>query len=191
MTLQDRRVGSCGWTSSRPRIARPSTQWRPRGQYHRHGGPLAHRRLRAFADVVVRQHGRVRIAPTCSHLPSWCARSDVLEPATVKRATVRRYLAHLTTRQFARRTIARKTAAIRRYYRWLRRERVRAGRPDQRRLGSRWRWPAASCARPARADWAARRARPTSTSRRGDAAATTRCSSCCTARGCASANCAG
>jgi len=37
----------------------------------------------------------------------------------VKRATVRRYLAHLTTRKFARRSIARKTAAIRRYYRWL------------------------------------------------------------------------
>jgi site-specific recombinase XerD len=49
----------------------------------------------------------------------WCARSDLLEPGMVKRATVRRYLAHLTTRQFARRSIARKTAAIRRYYRWL------------------------------------------------------------------------
>lgn len=50
---------------------------------------------------------------------SWCARSDVLEPGSVKRTTIRRYLAHLTTRQFARRSIARKTAAIRRYYRWL------------------------------------------------------------------------
>ncbi len=50
---------------------------------------------------------------------AWCARSNVLEPAAVKRTTVRRYLAHLTTRQFARRSIARKTAAIRRYYRWL------------------------------------------------------------------------
>jgi len=49
----------------------------------------------------------------------WCARSDIIEPASVKRATMRRYLAHLTTRQFARRSIARKTAAIRRYYRWL------------------------------------------------------------------------
>lgn len=49
----------------------------------------------------------------------WCARSDLLEPGAVKRTTVRRYLAHLTTRQFARRSIARKTAAIRRYYRWL------------------------------------------------------------------------
>jgi site-specific recombinase XerD len=50
---------------------------------------------------------------------SWCARSDLLDPGSVTRATVRRYLAHLTTRQFARRSIARKTAAIRRYYRWL------------------------------------------------------------------------
>ena len=49
----------------------------------------------------------------------WCARSEVLEPGGVKRATVRRYLAHLTTRRFARRSIARKTAALRRYYRWL------------------------------------------------------------------------
>ena len=49
----------------------------------------------------------------------WCARGELLEPGTVKRATVRRYLAHLTTRQFARRSIARKIAAIRRYYRWL------------------------------------------------------------------------
>jgi integrase/recombinase XerC len=49
----------------------------------------------------------------------WCARSDLVEPGSVKRATVRRYLAHLTTRRFARRSIARKTAAIRRYYRWL------------------------------------------------------------------------
>jgi integrase/recombinase XerC len=49
----------------------------------------------------------------------WCARSDLLEPGAVKRATVRRYLAHLTTRQFARPSIARKMAAIRRYYRWL------------------------------------------------------------------------
>lgn len=49
----------------------------------------------------------------------WCSRSDLLEPGVIKRATVRRYVAHLTTRQFARRSIARKTAAIRRYYRWL------------------------------------------------------------------------
>lgn len=49
----------------------------------------------------------------------WCARSELTDPGDVKRATIRRYLAHLTTRQFARRTMARKTASIRRYYRWL------------------------------------------------------------------------
>ncbi len=49
---------------------------------------------------------------------AWCARSDLLEPSAVTRTTVRRYLAHLTTRRFARRTIARKVAALRRYYRW-------------------------------------------------------------------------
>ncbi|MDX2380547.1 MAG: tyrosine recombinase XerC [Acidimicrobiia bacterium] len=49
---------------------------------------------------------------------SWCERSDVLDPAQVERTTVRRYLAYLTTRQFARRTVARKVASLRRYYRW-------------------------------------------------------------------------
>ena len=48
----------------------------------------------------------------------WCQRGDVDDPARVDRGVVRRYLAHLTTRQFARRTIARKMASIRRYYRW-------------------------------------------------------------------------
>jgi site-specific recombinase XerD len=62
------------------------------------------------------------VAAYCSDVRSfaaWCARSDLLGPESVRRTTVRRYLAHLTTRQFARRSIARKTAALRRYYRWL------------------------------------------------------------------------
>ncbi len=53
----------------------------------------------------------------------WCARGDIIDPDAVTRASIRRYLAFLTTRSFARRTIARKTASIRRYYRW----RVAAG----------------------------------------------------------------
>ncbi len=48
----------------------------------------------------------------------WCARSAIESPAEVTRTTIRRYLAHLTTRQFARRTLARKVAAVRRYFRW-------------------------------------------------------------------------
>lgn len=50
---------------------------------------------------------------------SWCERSEILDPIAVGRKTIRRYLAYLTTRQFARRTIARKVASLRRYYRWL------------------------------------------------------------------------
>lgn len=48
----------------------------------------------------------------------WCTRGDITDPDAVTRASIRRYLAFLTTRSFARRTIARKTASIRRYYRW-------------------------------------------------------------------------
>ena len=48
----------------------------------------------------------------------WCQRSDIDHPGSVTRSTIRRYLAFLTTRKFARRSIARKTASLRRYFRW-------------------------------------------------------------------------
>lgn len=48
----------------------------------------------------------------------WAGRGDVVDPAAVTRLLLRRYVAHLTTRQYARRTVARKVAAIRRYFRW-------------------------------------------------------------------------
>jgi site-specific recombinase XerD len=50
---------------------------------------------------------------------TWCERGDIIGPAAVDRRGIRRYLAYLTTRQFARRTIARRVASLRRYYRWL------------------------------------------------------------------------
>ncbi len=49
----------------------------------------------------------------------WCERSDLTDPQQVKRTTIRRYLSFLTTREFARRTIARKAASIRRYFKWM------------------------------------------------------------------------
>jgi integrase/recombinase XerC len=49
----------------------------------------------------------------------WSARGGVLRPEQVKRTTIRRYLAFLTTREYARRSIARKAAALRRYFRWM------------------------------------------------------------------------
>ncbi len=50
----------------------------------------------------------------------WVERSGVTSPADVDRLLLRRYVASLTTRQFAKRSIARKVAALRRYYSFLR-----------------------------------------------------------------------
>ena len=130
--------------------------------------------------------------PTCVASPSGAPAAGVTEPAAVRRTTLRRYLAFLTTRDYARRSIARKTAALRRYFRWL----VRAGRPDggpddracRHRRGD-GRLPrvldagdvAALLDAPPPADEPAWRRR----------IATTPCSSCSTARACGSASCAG
>lgn len=48
----------------------------------------------------------------------WVARSSVSSPGGVTRTLVRRYVAALSTRDFARRSIARKVAALRRYFAW-------------------------------------------------------------------------
>jgi integrase/recombinase XerC len=50
---------------------------------------------------------------------TWCGRAGIVSPVDVRRTAARRYVAFLTTRGFARRSIARKVAALRRYYRWL------------------------------------------------------------------------
>jgi integrase/recombinase XerC len=50
----------------------------------------------------------------------WVERSGITSPIDVDRLLLRRYVASLTTRQFAKRTIARKVAALRRYYSFLR-----------------------------------------------------------------------
>jgi integrase/recombinase XerC len=49
----------------------------------------------------------------------WCGRGGTVDPSAVTRTGVRRYIAFLTTRRFARRSIARKAATLRRYFRWL------------------------------------------------------------------------
>ncbi len=48
----------------------------------------------------------------------WVARAHVDAPGAVTRTLVRRYVASLSSREFARRSIARKAAALRRYFRW-------------------------------------------------------------------------
>ncbi|MDA8267819.1 MAG: tyrosine recombinase XerC [Actinomycetota bacterium] len=54
----------------------------------------------------------------CSFV-TWCERAGIGEPAAVTRLVLRRYLAYLTTRRYARATVARKAAALRTYFAWL------------------------------------------------------------------------
>ena len=123
----------------------------------------------------------------------WVERSGIHSPAGVDRLLLRRYVASLTTRQFAKRTIARKVAALRRYYSFLRHRELHRRRSNVR----------ACVPRPARRGclgcWITARLRRCSThtmrlapcpSRSGAAVATTQCSKCCTAAAFASANCA-
>ncbi len=63
---------------------------------------------------------------------SWLERTGVSEPTAVDRLMLRRYLAYLATRRYARRTIARKAAAIRRYFGWLRDTGVIVADPSRR-----------------------------------------------------------
>jgi site-specific recombinase XerD len=52
---------------------------------------------------------------------TWAERGDVNTPSEVDRILLRRYLAFLTTRRYARSTVARKAAALRCYFAWHRR----------------------------------------------------------------------
>ncbi len=51
----------------------------------------------------------------------WADRLALEGPASVDRKVLRRYVSHLSTRGYARRTIARKAAALRRYFGWAQR----------------------------------------------------------------------
>ncbi|MDQ1403299.1 MAG: integrase/recombinase XerC [Actinomycetota bacterium] len=51
----------------------------------------------------------------------WAERGGLDGPTAIDRLLLRRYLSFLTTRRYARRTIARKAAALRRYFAWLHR----------------------------------------------------------------------
>jgi site-specific recombinase XerD len=54
----------------------------------------------------------------------WAERADLHGPPDVDRLALRRYLASLTTRRRAKRSIARAASSLRRYFRWLEREGV-------------------------------------------------------------------
>ena len=48
----------------------------------------------------------------------WAERGDVRGPEAVDRVLLRRYVAHLASRRYAKRSIARKVSALRRYFKW-------------------------------------------------------------------------
>jgi integrase/recombinase XerC len=60
----------------------------------------------------------------------WAARLGITGPEQVERTTLRRYLAFLATRRYARRTIARRASTLRRYFGWLRRSGALAADPS-------------------------------------------------------------
>jgi integrase/recombinase XerC len=62
----------------------------------------------------------------------WAERARLDGPAHVDRLVLRRYLAFLGTRRMAKRSIARKAAALRRYFAWLTRTGVLAADPSSR-----------------------------------------------------------
>jgi len=63
---------------------------------------------------------------------TWLERAEVTEPGAVDRLLLRRYLAYLSTRCYSRRTIARKAAALRSYFAFLRRSGEIASDPCRR-----------------------------------------------------------
>lgn len=65
----------------------------------------------------------------------WVGRSGTTRPEDVDRVQLRRYLAYLSTRGYARASVARKAAALRGYFAWCRRRGLVAEDPS-RRLGA-------------------------------------------------------
>ncbi|MFN2608542.1 MAG: tyrosine-type recombinase/integrase [Acidimicrobiales bacterium] len=66
-------------------------------------------------------HTATAYSSDVAEFTAWAERAGIGGPAAVSRMTLRRYLAYLSTRRLARRSIARKAASVRRYFGWLRR----------------------------------------------------------------------
>jgi site-specific recombinase XerD len=72
--------------------------------------------LTALAAATKEAYGR-----DVRDFAAWAERVPLPGPEAVDRRVLRRYLAYLGTRRYARRTIARKASSLRRYFAWLRR----------------------------------------------------------------------
>jgi len=69
--------------------------------------------LTSVAPRTVEAYGR-----DVAGFVAWAERGGVTGPAVVDRTLLRRYIAHLSTRRYAKRSIARKVSALRRYFAW-------------------------------------------------------------------------
>ena len=67
-------------------------------------------------------HTRAAYQRDLAQFTAWADRAGLGGPGAVTHLVLRRYLAYLTTREFARRSIARKVSALRSYFGWLRRQ---------------------------------------------------------------------
>ncbi len=86
-------------------------------------GPCAAWQLDAFAASLTASsdHTVAAYLADVRDFASWAERGGVTDPSQVGRVLLRRWVAHLTQRRYAKRSIARKVAAVRRYFRWLHR----------------------------------------------------------------------
>ncbi|MBI2705138.1 MAG: tyrosine recombinase XerC [Actinobacteria bacterium] len=94
------------------------------GEVRRNAAPPAPAswRVDAFIDALTAASDNTRLAyrRDLDAFAEWAARLGVDDPGRVERLQLRRYLAFLTTSQYARRSIARKASSLRRYFGWLR-----------------------------------------------------------------------
>jgi site-specific recombinase XerC len=81
--------------------------------------------------VAVSPHTRAAYAHDAREFVAWAERGGCPTPERLDRRALRRYLAYLDTRGFARSSIARKAAAVRSYLRWLRRRGMIATDPGR------------------------------------------------------------
>ena len=86
-----------------------------------------HRSLGGLSPATVRAY-----ASDLDAFTSWAERGGARGPADVDRIVLRRYLAYLATRRYAKATIARKAAAVRTYFSWCHRRGLIAGDPSAR-----------------------------------------------------------
>jgi integrase/recombinase XerC len=86
-----------------------------------------HRSLGGLSPATVRAY-----ISDLESFTTWAERGGARGPADVDRIVLRRYLAYLATRRYAKATIARKAAAVRTYFSWCHRRGLIAGDPSAR-----------------------------------------------------------